>query len=418
MMREKIGKFRGFTFTKMKTIPSSQRIHLRFATLFAACILSATAARAQYHVFYSFTGGNGVYPEGGLTLNDGFLYGTTGSTIFRYDLHPPTFIQPPRFQTIHTFATPEIGLYPTSALLTIGQTLYGTLSEGGIDNGGSVFKINTDGTSAAAVHLFNPANEWSPAADLTLSGGTLYGSASYSGTNGLGVFFKIRPDGTGYQVLRTLSNIAGNDSRLVVNGDTIYGIDEGRALTFPFRHYGFIFSMKTDGSDYTVLRQFTIAADGLGPRALTFDGNTLYGTCLAGGAANAGTVFSMNTDGSGFQTLKSFVSSEGSRPTGELTLSGGTLYGVTSNGGAFDAGVLYSIDTDGSDFRVFEDFGGLNGERPLGGVVVNGDDLFGVTTLGGTNGYGTLYVHHVPEPAIGALLLFGGLALSRRTRRS
>ncbi len=391
---------------------------MRFATLVAACILSATAARAQYHVFHNFTGGSGsVYPDGGLTLKDGFLYGTTSSTVFRYDLHPPTFIQPPRLQTIHTFTTPEIGLYPSSALLTIGQTLYGTLSGGGIDDGGSVFKINTDGTNAAAVHLFDTASAWSPAAGLTLSGGTLYGSTSYSGTNGPGVLYKIQPDGTGYQVLRTLSNIVGPTSRLVVNGDTIYGIDEGRAVTFPFRRYGLVFSMKTDGSDYTVLKQFTTASDGLGPRALNLDGNTLYGTCVAGGADNAGTVFSMGTDGSGFHILKSLVSSEGSGPTGELTLSGGTLYGVTSNGGTFGTGVLYSIDTDGSDFRVFENFGGVDGERPLGGVVVNGDDLFGATTLGGTNGYGALYIYHVPEPAAGALLLFGGLALSIRQRR-
>jgi uncharacterized repeat protein (TIGR03803 family) len=53
-------------------------------------------------------------------------------------------------------------------------------------------------------------------------------------------------------------------------------------------------------------------------------------------------VFQINTDGSGYTVLKNFTGSEGS-PTGDLTLSGSTLYGTTVSGGSVGAGVVFSI---------------------------------------------------------------------------
>ena len=85
-------------------------------------------------------------------------------------------------------------------------------------------------------------------------------------------------------------------------------------------------------------------SDGVSPVAgLTLSGSTLYGTTEYGGSSDSGTVFQVNTDGTGYTVLKNFTRSDGAQPLAGLTLAGRVLYGATIAGGSLDQGVLFSL---------------------------------------------------------------------------
>jgi uncharacterized repeat protein (TIGR03803 family) len=76
---------------------------------------------------------------------------------------------------------------------------------------------------------------------------------------------------------------------------------------------------------------------------LTLINNTLYGTTPFGGTSGNGTVFTIKTDGTGFTTLHNFTGgADGANPSAGLVLSGNTLYG-TEGGGSSGNGTVFSL---------------------------------------------------------------------------
>ncbi|NLW93747.1 MAG: hypothetical protein GXY35_03995 [Chlamydiae bacterium] len=94
-----------------------------------------------------------------------------------------------------------------------------------------------------------------------------------------------------------------------------------------------------------MLRSFAGATgDGEGPgHGLVSDGSTLYGTTAEGGAQGKGTIFSIRTDGGDFTLLHESAGADGEYPWGPLILNGDALHGVTGLGGASDKGTVYSF---------------------------------------------------------------------------
>jgi uncharacterized repeat protein (TIGR03803 family) len=169
---------------------------------------------------------------------------------------------------------------------------------------------------------------------------------------------------------------------------------------------GTIFSLKTDGSNFTNLYAFTATpgttstnSDGARPDAgLVLSGNTLYGTTSAGGAAGGGTVFAINVNGSGFTNLHDFVPvSDGSNSQAALTLSGNTLYGTTSGGGQWGSGTVFSINTNGTAFTNLYNFsleystGNGDGAFPSAGLALAGNTMYGTTEQGGNANLGVIF---------------------------
>jgi hypothetical protein len=65
------------------------------------------------------------------------------------------------FTVLHTFTYDNNGAFPEAGLILSGNTLYGTTSgftEGG-DTVGSVFAVNTDGTSFTLLHSFTGGSD-------------------------------------------------------------------------------------------------------------------------------------------------------------------------------------------------------------------------------------------------------------------
>jgi len=321
------------------------------------------------------------------------------------------------FTTLHTFSlatydpnsggnydTNADGATPLGTLALSGGVLYGTTQIGGTFGVGTVFRVNTDGTGFTNLYNFtNGLDGGEPAAGLVLSGNTLYGTAVFTSGAVGGTVFKLNTDGTGYTRLYEFSalvdgtNSDGDNplSGLVLGGDTLYGA----TLYGGPSGEGTLFKINTNGMGFTNIcyfnaGSFTNVSDGVEPEGgLILSGNTLYGTTLSSitpahskGGGGPGVIFKVNTDGSGFVKLGTFTGVfDGSAPKGGLVLSGGKLYGTASSGGNGLAGTVFELNTDGTDFTTLHTFPFQQG-TPVGNLVAIGDTVYGTSEYGGGAG--------------------------------
>jgi uncharacterized repeat protein (TIGR03803 family) len=342
------------------------------------------------------------------------LYGTTpthnpgAGTIFALDPDGTGFTV---LKTINGSVTE--GGNPYAELIASGETLYGTLTSGGAGLRGAVFAIKTNGTGFNLLHSFTTTSGTlstnidgaGPEAGLAISGDTLYGVARYGGNFGAGTVFSLKTNGVDFTTLHHFPELLGISetnsegarpmSKLAISGDALFGV----AISGGIPGNGTVFTLKTDGTGFSTLRQFN-GVDGYFPRALILSGSTLYGTTDS-------SLFAMNTNGTGFTNLASFTAPGRGFPLGPIVLSGDRIYGSTYWGGTADEGTIYSVRTNGTGFVILHQFPprfgpdltNSFGARPHG-LSLFGNALYGATEGGGTWGYGTVFRLSFPSPVL------------------
>jgi len=103
----------------------------------------------------------------------------------------------------------------------LGNTLYGTAYNGGSSGNGTVFKVNTDGTGFTNLHSFSRRDNLAytnddgafPSTGLVSNGDTLFGTTLAGGTSAGGTLFSINSDGAGFTNLHSFTahyNYYGN----------------------------------------------------------------------------------------------------------------------------------------------------------------------------------------------------------------
>jgi uncharacterized repeat protein (TIGR03803 family) len=317
------------------------------------------------------------------------------------------------FRTLHTFSGGSDGARPLAGLILSSNTLYGTASEGGSSQKGTVFKVNKDGTGFATLHVFTGASDGSaPFAGLTLLGNTLYGTANSGGTSGNGTVFAVNTNGAGFATLHGFASPSGGanpQAGLVSSDNTLYGTTYRGGISTN----GTVFKVSTGGTDFARLYSF-ILSDAYFPQAgLVLSSNTLYGTTYHGGGQEGGTVFKVNTDGAGFAYLHTFTGgSDEAGPAAGLILSGNTLYGTVDGGrgSSVDSfGTVFKVNTDGTGFATLHSFtGGAGGAWPEAGLVLSGNTLYGTTESGGGSGQGTVFKLNTDGTGYATLYSFTG----------
>jgi len=398
------------------------------------------------HTFTSASGSNatnsdGANPSAGLMLSGETLYGTArygGSsgwgTVFAINTDGSVFA------TAYSFTGGSDGANPTATLILSNGILFGTASAGGSSGHGTVFAVNTNGSSFTNLHnftapvsdsfgLYTNSDGAYPLADLILSGNTLYGSANAGGHSGQGAIFAVNINGSGFATLHSFSSgssAAYSSAGLILSGNTMYGANYGNLGN------GTVFAVNTDGTGFTNYYAFTAGnvnghgvltnSDGANPHAeLILSGDTLYGTAEHGGSSGQGTVFAVSTNGTGFTTLHSFAAgaynssgsytnSDGANPSAGLVLSGNSLYGTARAGGNSGNGTLFMLKTDGSGFTNLYHFTATprypnqtnnDGANPSAGLILSGNSLYGTTSSGGGSGNGTTFkLSFIPQLTI------------------
>jgi uncharacterized repeat protein (TIGR03803 family) len=367
----------------------------------AGLFLLALPAAAQINLLHEFAGGgnDGAQPFGSLVLSGSTFYGLTNTggdydvgTIFKIETNGPGLT------LLHEFAGGTAdGAFPRGSLILSGTTLYGMTQYGGDSDLGTVFKIQTDGSNFTLLYEFVGGHENSeePLGSLILSGSTLYGMTQYGGLNNGGTIFKVQINGSGFALVagKYSSLSSWPYGSLIISGTTLYGM----LSSTTYGPAGRVFKVETNGSNFVTLHEFNRNADnGATPHGdLILSGTTLYGMTKYGGDNDFGTIFKVETNGTNFTLLHEFAGSvaDGKNPYGSLILSGSTLFGMTCYGGDNDSGTIFKIETNGANFALLHEFAGgtADGKTPYGSLILSGSTLFGMTCNGGDNDSGVIF---------------------------
>jgi uncharacterized repeat protein (TIGR03803 family) len=324
------------------------------------------------------------------------------------------------FTTLYNFDIAD-GAFPLGALVQGADgNLYGTTTQGGANDEGTVFEITPSGT-LTTLHSFNGTDgSWPVGALVQAPNGGFYGATEYGGSSdnceeGCGTVFKITPSGT----LTTLHSFDETDGALPEAGLTqaadgdFYGTTAAGGVN-GLNGYGTVFKI-TQGGTLTTLHNFCSLSDcedGYLPSGgLVQSANgALYGTTEEGGNSSegcpggCGTVFSITTSGV-LTTLNTFDGTDGNQPyAGLVQATNGDFYGTALEGGSntntscadFSCGTVFKITPSGALTALY-DFCSLSncadGDNPYAGLVQATDGhLYGTTYGGGANGNeGTLF---------------------------
>ncbi len=177
-----------------------------------------------YQTIRAFVATDGSSAVGGLTqdTSTGLIYGVTqaggssnGGTIF--SINPASG---DNFQVIYNLPA---STYFNGGLLIINDSLYGTTSSGGTSGYGTLYRIKKDGSTAHVVlKNFNSTDGGGPQGYLAKStDGFIYGANSYGAVANGGSLYKINPDGSSFSVIKNFPETEGQQPRPVTLGPCI-----------------------------------------------------------------------------------------------------------------------------------------------------------------------------------------------------
>lgn len=180
-------------------------------------------------VVYSFQGGNdGFAPWAGLAAVNGVLYGVnydgganSNGTIFRVT---PAGAE----KVLHTFGGgSDDGSQPMGNLISVNGTLYGTTEWGGTGNGGTFFSITPSGQEQI-VYSFNSNFNYDgtePFAGVTYMNGKFYGTTTEGGASNDGTVYEVTLSGNESVLHSFMGGTDGSDpqSQLAAVKGAVYG---------------------------------------------------------------------------------------------------------------------------------------------------------------------------------------------------
>ncbi len=383
-----------------------------------SCPATADTPPPTLTVLHYFSGSaDGITPAARLLEGkDGMLYGSTlsgginqGGTLFKLS-------KAGELTTLFSFglnATAFDGSAPESPLIVATDgNFYGTTTQGGnlgsntAGGYGTLFRLSADGGTLTTLHTFTGVDGTQPFAPLMqASDGNLYGTTVES------TAFRLTLDGA----LTTIHTFAldgsegtGPNGFLQGADGYLYGTASGGGYGIPGNGGGTIFRLSLSG-DLTTLQYFLYT--GSPPNG----GNPTGGLTLG----PDGAFYGLNRTGVAYKITAAGIypplhqfgcscgAAEGSSPTGVLTLgSDGNLYGVTTGGGTFNHGVAFVMTPAGA-VTTLHSFNGNDGDSPAGGLIEGSDGrLYGVTS--GGFGRSTAYSLTFPAAAPGSVVASAG----------
>jgi uncharacterized repeat protein (TIGR03803 family) len=298
---------------------------------------------------------DGKAPWSGPVLGtDGNFYGTTNEGGNSEDAGTIYKITPRgKLTTLYSFcpASPcNDGKFPLGLMQASNGNFYGVASNYGVNNNGTIFEFSKSGVFTVLYSFCSQANcadGTEPYSGLMqASNGMLYGTTSEGGTYNHGTVYEISPAGQ----FRTIHSFCAEPN--CADGDAPYAglVEDANGNLYGTTAYGGADSLGTV-FEITVAHQFIRVhtfdnTDGSYPTSaliLASDGN-LYGT-TSSDSAGEGTIFQITAAGE-FHSLYAVCTCMGANPFGALLqATDGSFYGTTGSGGASNDGTIFRFST-------------------------------------------------------------------------
>jgi len=275
---------------------------------------------------------------------DGELFGINSDAIFKLGVNGDCYA------IVHTFTgAVDERASPNDLIQCSDGTLCGTTRRGGAANQGTIFKVERSGSNFMILHSFlgGVVDGAFPNPIVEADDGILYGTTVAGGTNDGGTVFRISTNGNNYTLLR---HFAGSDGDGRSPAGQVIESADGSLYATTSRggcmDNGTLFRLNKDGSGYTLLHVFTGGqTDGRTPRsglARSSDGS-LYGTTTYGGPNDKGTVFELDAGGTSYRVAYYFPDTVGFWPNRLTVDPSGDLYGTTQRGGEMGLGTVFVL---------------------------------------------------------------------------
>jgi uncharacterized repeat protein (TIGR03803 family) len=320
-----------------------------------------------------FAGFGGAKPGGSLITDAaGDLFGTTTAggffnrgVVFELAKTDNGYAKAPTVLAV--FSGPN-GQNPIGSLVTdAAGDLFGVTTYGGASGDGTVFEIvkNAGGFDGTPVTLanFTGADGANPYAGLVAdAAGDLFGTTSDGGADNDGTVFEIAKTKGGYAAApTTLVSFSGADGEFPVAAGNLVMDSAGNLFGMTSNGgangYETVFEIAKTNGGYadapTVLVSFGFQ-DGASPNgSLLLDAaGNLFGAAEFGGANGEGAVFEIAKTKSGYAKtptlLVNFNGTNGANPVGSLIAdASGNLFGATYAGGAESSGTVFEITDSG-----------------------------------------------------------------------
>jgi uncharacterized repeat protein (TIGR03803 family) len=318
---------------------------------------------------------------------------------------------------VHRFGTGTDGAAAYGRVISdAAGDLYGTTAFGGTSGAGIVFELTNPGAptgwTESILYNFSGGSDGSqPFGGLIFdSAGNLYGTTSQGGASNVGTVYELTPGKGGAWTETVIYSFAGGADGMGPEGDlnfdeagNLFGTTTGGGSP----GNGIVFELMAGQNGVwteTVLHRF-VTNEGTSPRAaVIFDQNGwLYGTLANDGTSGAGAVFRLKpASGGGWteETLYTFTGgTDGSGPLCRLILLRGKLYGTTVIGGAAHVGTVFELSPPANHLGAWTEITlhtfacGSDGCYPWAGLTLDANGTFyGTTQFGGlpSNG-GTVF---------------------------
>jgi uncharacterized repeat protein (TIGR03803 family) len=271
------------------------------------------------------------------------------------------------------------------------HVIFGTCSQGGASNGGTIFQADVDGSNLHAVHSFVMAEGlWPWGRNVQAPNGKIYGVTFLGGCSDSCTLYEYDPittmctDVYDFYCNTPMGEPSQGGVILLPDGN-IYGHQQN-GIIYKFDPNTHVYTMLNSSSGY-YMGGLMQGADG-----------ALYGVSYSGGANSQGYIFRYDLTTQTYTILYSFDGIHGAAPYIENLLQGtdGKLYGTTYAGGANSTGVIFSYDIAANVYADLHDFNGTQGSTPYSGLVqASNGKLYGMTNVGGTNNYGVIFSYDI-----------------------
>ena len=339
--------------------------------------------------------GYGVYLNTLMQATDGLIYGTLrshsayGGQLFSMDPVTEQVTILFNFDDNVTY-----GYTPSSGLVEIAGELYGTCSNGGNNDSGTIWKWNiATNTFTTLYAMSGPTEGGYPYGTLLYTGGKLYGTCENGGANGVGTLFEFDPIALTYTVLLQMGD---NEDIQFPKGpltEIISGELWGTSRNGGTNNNGTVFKYTlSSGIDEIVVNLDDVPNVGYvgasGGVMLASDGNVYFNT-INGGDNDNGTLCQI-TDISTSPSLNVVYSFDLNYGYGDAVCPieiAGNLYGCTNN--SYDrptdctspVGSIYKYDISVGIFTTLHTFNAAtDGGFPyLGQLLPIVDVLYGMT---------------------------------------